>query len=62
MSTILLLSALLQNADQAASTGSVFGPLPRDPASIFALLLIIGGAGAVMWYGRPKGGGGGSRV
>jgi len=31
-------------------------PLPTDPASIFVLALVVLVAGAVIWYGRPKGG------
>jgi hypothetical protein len=58
MDTLLFLSALLQNTDDGLSATEVIGSLPRDPASIFALLLVVGTAGAVMWFGRPKGGGG----
>lgn len=31
-------------------------PLPTDPASIFVLALVVFVAGAVIWFGRPKGG------
>jgi len=59
MNTLLFLSALLQDADgEGLSATKMFESLPHDPASIFALLLIVGAAGAVMWFGRPKGGGG----
>ena len=57
MNTYYFLSALLQNADGGLSATDILGSLPRDPASIFALLLVVGMAGAVMWFGRPKGGG-----
>ena len=58
MNTYPFLSALLQNADDGLSTAEVVNTLPRDPASIFALLLVLTCAGAVIWFGRPKGGGG----
>lgn len=58
MNTFLFLSALLQNADDGLSASEVVGSLPHDPASIFALLLVLGTASAVIWFGRPKGGGG----
>jgi hypothetical protein len=58
MNTLLFLSALLQSADDGLTVNEVVESLPRDPASIFALLLVVGTAGAVMWFGRPKGGGG----
>jgi hypothetical protein len=61
MNTTLAFSsllALLQNAEDGLSAREVFGSMPRDPASIFALLLIVTAAGAIMWFGRPKGGGG----
>jgi hypothetical protein len=57
MNTFYFLSALLQSTDDGLSATEIFGSMPHDPASIFALLLIVGLAGAVMWYGRPKGGG-----
>lgn len=50
-------SALFQDADGGQTSEGFLQSLPRDPASIFALLLIIVGAGAVMWFGRPKGNG-----
>jgi hypothetical protein len=57
MNTFYFLSALLQSTDDGLSVTEIIGSMPHDPASIFALLLIVGLAGAVMWYGRPKGGG-----
>lgn len=57
MNTFYFLSALIQSTDDGFSASEIFGSLPRDPASIFALLLIVGLAGTVMWFGRPKGGG-----
>jgi hypothetical protein len=57
MNTFYFLSALLQSTDDGLSVREIFGSMPHDPASIFALLLIVGLAGAVMWFGRPKGGG-----
>lgn len=59
MSAIQLFSATLAllQSDEGLTSNEVVQSLPRDPASIFALLLIVGCAGAVLWYGRPKGGG-----
>ncbi|MDZ7780621.1 MAG: hypothetical protein U5R14_11925 [Gemmatimonadota bacterium] len=49
--------ALMQNAEGGQTSNGFLQSIPRDPASIFALLVIIVGAGAVMWFGRPKGNG-----
>jgi len=49
-------AALLQSSEGLTADEIVRG-LPTDPASIFALLLIVACAGAVLWFGRPKGGG-----
>lgn len=57
--TTYLLSAIvaLQSADEGLSANEIVQGLPRDPVSIFALMLIVVGAGAVLWYGRPRGSG-----
>ena len=59
MTTQLLLPALLalQSADGGLTGNEVLQSLPRDPASIFALILIVASAIAVLWFGRPRGGG-----
>ncbi|MEX2465559.1 MAG: hypothetical protein WD995_01530 [Gemmatimonadota bacterium] len=56
MNTLFFVSALIQSSNEGFSLGDVLASLPTDPASLFALLLIVGVAGAVMWFGRPKGG------
>lgn len=57
--TTYLLSAIvaLQSADEGLTANEIVQGLPRDPVSIFALLLIVVGAGAVLWFGRPRGSG-----
>lgn len=57
--TTYLLPALvaLQSADEGLTANEIVQGLPRDPVSIFALMLIVVGAGAVLWYGRPRGSG-----
>jgi hypothetical protein len=60
MSTIyasLTALAVLQDAGQGLSGAEVVRSLPRDPASIFALALVVAGCCAVIWFGRPRGGG-----
>ncbi len=59
MSTQILVPAILAlQSGEAGGLGSrIVSSLPRDPASIFALLLIVVCAAAVLWYGRPRGGG-----
>ena len=59
MSTYLLVPAVLalQSGEERGLGSRMVDSLPRDPASIFALLLIVVCAGAVLWYGRPRGGG-----
>lgn len=61
--TMYILPALvaLQSADEGLTGSDIIQGLPRDPVSIFALLLIVVGAGAVLWFGRPRGGGTASR-
>lgn len=61
--TTYMLSALvaLQSADEGLTGSEIIQGLPRDPVSIFALLLIVVGAGAVLWFGRPRGSGAASR-
>lgn len=59
--SIMHLSSIVFAVAQSADEGLLDGILesaPTDPASIFALLLIVGVAGAVIWFGRPRGGGG----
>lgn len=57
MTTYLLPAVVaLQSADEGLTANEVLQGLPRDPVSIFALLLIVVGAGAVLWFGRPRGG------
>ena len=53
--------ALAQSAD-GGRLDSVVDTLPTDPASIFALLLILVASGAVLWFGRPRGGGDGKET
>jgi len=50
--------AALVQAEESGAVDSILQSLPSDPASIFALLLVLVVAGAVLWYGRPRGGGG----
>ena len=59
MTTYAITSAVLalQSAGEGIDGNQILESLPRDPASIFALLLIVVGAGAVLWFGRPRGGG-----
>jgi hypothetical protein len=58
MTTYLLpVVVALQSADDGLTANEIIQGLPRDPVSIFALLLIVVGAGAVLWFGRPRGGG-----
>lgn len=59
MNTHILVPAILalQSGEESGLGARVVESLPRDPASIFALLLIVVCAGAVLWYGRPRGGG-----
>lgn len=57
MYPLIMAFALAQSADEGVASG-ILESLPSDPASIFALLLILAAAGAVIWFGRPKGGGG----
>ena len=47
----------LQSGEEGINGHQILQSLPRDPASIFALLLIVVGAGAVLWFGRPRGSG-----
>jgi hypothetical protein len=55
---LLSAAAFLQDGLIGGLSGqAIFESLPRDPASIFALALVVGGALAVIWFGRPKGGG-----
>ena len=61
MTTYLLPAIVaLQSADEGLSASKILQGMPRDPVSIFALLLIVVGAGAVLWFGRPRGSGGGT--
>ena len=59
MTTHILFPAILalQSADQGLTANEVVESIPRDPASIFALVLIVGCSLAVIWFGRPRGGG-----
>ncbi len=59
MTTQILLPAnfALQSFDDGLTGNGVLQSLPRDPASIFALILIVASAIAVVWFGRPRGGG-----
>ncbi|MEX2470865.1 MAG: hypothetical protein WEA34_01700 [Gemmatimonadota bacterium] len=58
MTTYLLpVIVALQSADEGLTVNEILQGLPRDPVSIFALLLIVVGAGAVIWFGRPRGSG-----
>lgn len=59
MTTQILLPAILalQSFDDGLTSNEVIQSLPRDPASIFALILIVASALAVLWFGRPRGGG-----
>ena len=59
MTTRVLMPAILalQNGEAGIDGNQILDSLPRDPASIFALLLIVVGAGAVLWFGRPRGSG-----
>jgi hypothetical protein len=57
MSTCLILSALLQITDDGLTATEVLDALPRDPASIVVLLLLLLSVVAVMWLGRPGSGG-----
>lgn len=60
MFAIRSLAALAQSAgDDGLTLGEIIGALPTDPASIFALLLLLGGVGTVLWYGMKTRGGGG---
>lgn len=54
---ILLAIVALQSADDGLTGSEILQGLPRDPVSIFALLLLVVGAGAVLWFGRPRGSG-----
>jgi hypothetical protein len=57
MSTYVILSALFQSIDDGLTPTDVLDALPRDPASIVVLLLLLLSVVAVMWLGRPRGGG-----
>jgi hypothetical protein len=56
MYSFVAAAALLQD-ESSFSLGGVVHALPRDLPSLFALGLLVIGAGAVLWYGRPRGGG-----
>ena len=59
MTTHMLVPAILalQSGGESGLGSRILHSLPRDPASIFALFLIVVCAGAVLWFGRPRGGG-----
>ncbi len=54
--TTYMLPALvaLQSADEGLTGNEIIQALPRDPVSIFALLLIVVGAGAVLWLAAAE--------
>lgn len=56
MKTFATIVALIQAAPEGGSAFSrVLARLPSDPASIATLLLLVGAAGLVVWFGRSKG-------
>jgi hypothetical protein len=58
--TLATLAATAQTAsDEGLSFTEVLSNLPTDPASIFAILLVVVSFALVLWFGRPKGGKGG---
>jgi hypothetical protein len=57
MSTYIISFALFQSTDDGLTAAEVLEALPRDPASIVVLLLLLLSVVAVMWLGRPRGGG-----
>lgn len=59
MTTQIFVPAMLalQRADDGLTGTELIQSLPHDPASIFTLVLIVSCVGAVLWFGRPRGGG-----
>lgn len=50
-----LLAVVQSSSDSdGLSFAEILSNLPRDPASIFALLLLAGAVGAILWVGRPR--------
>lgn len=58
MFTVLGIAVALQAADNGLTIAEVIADLPKDPASIFAICLLLGSMALVLWAGRPKGKGG----
>lgn len=57
-SSLSILQSALQpvtSADDVLTFAEVMANIPRDPASIFAYLLVAGVVAAVIWFGRPRG-------
>lgn len=57
MTTQIFVPAMLalQRTDDGLTGTELVQSLPRDPASIFTLLLIVSCVGAVLWFGRSRG-------
>lgn len=61
MHTYLSLAALAQAPGDGLTIGEIVSDIPVDPASLFAILLLLGSVGAVLWFGsRSNGKGGGT--
>lgn len=58
--SILAVTATAQLADNGLTLDEVVEALPTDPASLFAIFLLLGSVVLVLWSGRSKGGKGGT--
>jgi hypothetical protein len=47
----------VQESEGGLGWERLLSSLPRDPASIFVIVLLISTIGLVVWFGRKKGGG-----
>ncbi len=53
-----LAAAVFQDGSSDGLSGrEVIESLPGDPASLFAFALVVGAMVAIIWFGRPGGGG-----
>jgi hypothetical protein len=58
MSVSYAFALLLQSSEDGLTWQEIVDSIPTDPASVFAIVLVLACVSLVVWFGRPGGGNG----